>query len=311
MSLEDVEQPRLMGMFSDVPRTGSGLSPVRGPGPAGAPGGGLRDCRLLPSTCSRLCFAASASETLMVLWSRVLWSWFQGPVVQGPVFRVLWSWFQGPVVQGPGSRVLAPGPRAPVVGVWRPPGSTPRASSHGPVYSGGGLASPRVHATSFYSWTRLQRWRSGVPQGPRHELLLMDPSTAVHTAGNRVRVDLQLHQAIDGDAGGLEVWWLQHESVTRETFEEPRANVDPPPPEAERVLILSTGVLFPGSLELQLHIGLLLLTWPRCDCQRASELQADPPWCSGVVGSWKTWKSHGILKWSFPGLEDSWNKLKS
>jgi len=32
---------------------------------------------------------------------------------------------------------------------------------------------------------------------------------------------------------------------------------------------------------------------------------------SGFVRSWKTWKSHGILKWSFPGLEKSWNKLKS
>jgi len=29
------------------------------------------------------------------------------------------------------------------------------------------------------------------------------------------------------------------------------------------------------------------------------------------VRSWKTWKSHGILKWSFPGLEKSWKKLKS
>ncbi|TNN69485.1 Myosin-10 [Liparis tanakae] len=31
---------------------------------------------------------------------------------------------------------------------------------------------------------------------------------------------------------------------------------------------------------------------------------------SGFVRSWKTWKSHGILKWSFPGLEKSWKKLK-
>jgi len=31
----------------------------------------------------------------------------------------------------------------------------------------------------------------------------------------------------------------------------------------------------------------------------------------GFLRSWKTWKSHGILKWSFPGLEKSWNKLKS
>jgi len=29
------------------------------------------------------------------------------------------------------------------------------------------------------------------------------------------------------------------------------------------------------------------------------------------VQSWKTWKSHGILKSSFPGLEKSWKKLKS
>jgi len=32
---------------------------------------------------------------------------------------------------------------------------------------------------------------------------------------------------------------------------------------------------------------------------------------SGFVRSWKTWKSHGILKWSFPGLEKSWKKVKS
>jgi len=29
---------------------------------------------------------------------------------------------------------------------------------------------------------------------------------------------------------------------------------------------------------------------------------------TGFVRSWKTWKSHGILKWSFPGLEKSWRK---
>jgi len=32
---------------------------------------------------------------------------------------------------------------------------------------------------------------------------------------------------------------------------------------------------------------------------------------SGFVRSLKTWKSHGILKWSFPGLEKSWKKFKS
>jgi len=32
---------------------------------------------------------------------------------------------------------------------------------------------------------------------------------------------------------------------------------------------------------------------------------------TGFIRSWKTWKSHGILKWSFPGLEKSWKKLKS
>jgi len=33
-------------------------------------------------------------------------------------------------------------------------------------------------------------------------------------------------------------------------------------------------------------------------------------WClmSGFGRSWKTWKSHGIFKWSFPGLEKSWKK---
>jgi len=31
----------------------------------------------------------------------------------------------------------------------------------------------------------------------------------------------------------------------------------------------------------------------------------------GFVRSWKTWKSHGIVKWSFQGLEKSWKKLKS
>jgi len=29
------------------------------------------------------------------------------------------------------------------------------------------------------------------------------------------------------------------------------------------------------------------------------------------AGFRETWKSHGILKWSFPGLEKSWRKLKS
>jgi len=29
---------------------------------------------------------------------------------------------------------------------------------------------------------------------------------------------------------------------------------------------------------------------------------------TGFVRSWKTWKSQGILKWSFPGLEKSWKK---
>jgi len=32
---------------------------------------------------------------------------------------------------------------------------------------------------------------------------------------------------------------------------------------------------------------------------------------TGFLRSWKTWESHGILKWSFPGLEQSWKKLKS
>jgi len=32
---------------------------------------------------------------------------------------------------------------------------------------------------------------------------------------------------------------------------------------------------------------------------------------TGFGRSWKTWESHGILKWSFPGLEKSWKKLKS
>jgi len=32
---------------------------------------------------------------------------------------------------------------------------------------------------------------------------------------------------------------------------------------------------------------------------------------AGFVRSGKTWKSHGILKWSFPGLEKSRKKLKS
>jgi len=31
---------------------------------------------------------------------------------------------------------------------------------------------------------------------------------------------------------------------------------------------------------------------------------------TGFVWSWKTWKSHGILKWSFPGLEKSWEKTQ-
>jgi len=32
---------------------------------------------------------------------------------------------------------------------------------------------------------------------------------------------------------------------------------------------------------------------------------------TGFVRSWKTWKSHGISKWSFPGLEKSREKIKS
>jgi len=31
---------------------------------------------------------------------------------------------------------------------------------------------------------------------------------------------------------------------------------------------------------------------------------------AGFVRSWKTWKSHGILKWSFPALEKSWKKTQ-
>jgi len=41
---------------------------------------------------------------------------------------------------------------------------------------------------------------------------------------------------------------------------------------------------------------------------------AAPVWLkifTGFVRSWKTWKSHGILKWTFPGLEKSWKILKS
>jgi len=30
---------------------------------------------------------------------------------------------------------------------------------------------------------------------------------------------------------------------------------------------------------------------------------------TGFVRSWKTWKSHGIFKLSFPGLEKSWKKI--
>jgi len=43
-------------------------------------------------------------------------------------------------------------------------------------------------------------------------------------------------------------------------------------------------------------------------CLVLLDLSAERP---GFVRSWKTWKSHGILKWSFPGLEKSWKKLKS
>ena len=32
---------------------------------------------------------------------------------------------------------------------------------------------------------------------------------------------------------------------------------------------------------------------------------------AGFVRSWKTWKSHGILKWLFPGLEKCLKKIKS
>jgi len=39
--------------------------------------------------------------------------------------------------------------------------------------------------------------------------------------------------------------------------------------------------------------------------------KADDNLIAGFVRSWKTWKSHGILKWSFPGREKSWKKLKS
>ena len=30
-------------------------------------------------------------------------------------------------------------------------------------------------------------------------------------------------------------------------------------------------------------------------------------YCTGFPRSWKTWKSHGILKSNFPGMEKSWN----
>jgi len=53
-----------------------------------------------------------------------------------------------------------------------------------------------------------------------------------------------------------------------------------------------------------------------CMCTR-TWLMKQHPWLlmhwwsssnTGLVRSWKTWKSHGILKWSFPGLEKSWKK---
>jgi len=32
---------------------------------------------------------------------------------------------------------------------------------------------------------------------------------------------------------------------------------------------------------------------------------------AGFLRSWKTWKSHGILKWLFPGLQKFLKKIKS
>jgi len=48
-----------------------------------------------------------------------------------------------------------------------------------------------------------------------------------------------------------------------------------------------------------------------CGFPEANRCSAAAFLSAGFVRSWKTWKSHGILKWSFPGLEKSWQKLKS
>jgi len=43
----------------------------------------------------------------------------------------------------------------------------------------------------------------------------------------------------------------------------------------------------------------------------AETAAGNPSRASGFLRPWKTWTSHGVLKWSFPGLEKSWKKLKS
>jgi len=54
--------------------------------------------------------------------------------------------------------------------------------------------------------------------------------------------------------------------------------------------------------------------WPSTVCTRhntSSAIVAVSLFLSQDARFVRSWKSHGILKWSFPGLEKSWKKLKS
>ncbi len=59
------------------------------------------------------------------------------------------------------------------------------------------------------------------------------------------------------------------------------------------------------------------LRHPAIECQKSAMNLINPVsrarlkgWGAGFVRSWKTWKSHGILKLQFPGLEKFWKTNK-
>ncbi|TNN21910.1 Ribonucleoprotein PTB-binding 2 [Liparis tanakae] len=79
-----------------------------------------------------------------------------------------------------------------------------------------------------------------------------------------------------------------------------------PDPTAMQIL---TGLNNPATLKMLLNP---LSQGPKQGEEAPPALnQCRPCGTAGFVRSWKTWKSHGILKWSFPGLEKSRKKIKS